>query len=404
MKILFVHQNYPGQFLHLAPALATLGHEVAALTAAKNARHSPIRTFRYPDPAPVALIGPAKTYADAVERGLAAARGAEAIRRDHGFLPDVVFGHGGWGETLFLREVFPQARHLSYAEFHYRATGLDTGFDPEFQPAGLGPRVSVTARAAHLLQSVILADAAVAPTEWQASTFPPEARPKIRVIHDGIDTVRLRPDPAAELPIPAAGLTLRPGDEVISFVNRNIEPYRGAHIFFRALPDILAARPNARVVIVGGTEVSYGQPPPGGGSWKDRLWAEIADRVDTSRVQFLGRVPYPAFVALMQVTRVHAYLTYPFVLSWSLLEAMSAGASVIASRTPPVEEVIEDGVNGRLVDFFDVAAWSRALIAALADPGRDDGLRAAARAKIVADYDLRSVCLPEMIRFVSPVG
>ncbi|MBY0398268.1 MAG: glycosyl transferase family 1, partial [Thermoleophilia bacterium] len=184
MRILFVHQNFPGQFLNLAPALAAQGHEVTALTAELNRRASPVRTFRYRDPAPVAATGPARTYAEAVERGARAAHAAEQLRLRHGLDPDVVFGHGGWGETLFLREVFPRARHLCYAEFHYRPTGADTGFDPEFQSDGLAARIAVTARAAHLLQSVILSDAALSPTAWQASTFPPEARAKIEVIHD----------------------------------------------------------------------------------------------------------------------------------------------------------------------------------------------------------------------------
>ncbi len=403
MKILFVHQNFPGQFLHLAPALAAQGHEVAALTAERNKRPSPVQTFRYRDPKPTTVTGLAKTYAEATERGAAVARAADQLRRDHGFLPDVVFGHGGWGETLFLREVFPTARHLSYAEFHYQARGADTGFDPEFQQAGLGARVSVTARAAHLLQSVVLADAAVSPTEWQASTFPADVRGKIAVIHDGVDTARVRPDPAATLALPD-GRVLKPGDEVLSYVTRNIEPYRGAHIFFRALPDVLAARPDAQVVIVGGTEVSYGPPPPGGGSWKDRFWAEIDGRVDPSRIHFLGRVPYPTYLSLLQVARVHAYLTYPFVLSWSLIEAMAAGVSIVASRTAPVLEAIEDGVTGRLVDFFDLSAWSEALIAALANPARDDALRIEARARAVARYDLSSVCLPRMLRFTLDNG
>ncbi len=398
MKILFVHQNFPGQFLHLAPALAVGGHDVSALTAERNKRVSAVRTFRYRDPKPTTVTGLAKAYAEATDRAAAVARAADQLRRDQGFVPDIVFGHGGWGETLFLREVFPVARHLSYAEFHYRPTGADTGFDPEFQSTGLGVRASVTARSAHLLQSVVLADAAVSPTRWQASTFPADVRGKISVIHDGIDTARVRPDPTATLTLPG-GTVLRAGEEVLSYVTRNIEPYRGAHIFFRALPAVLAARPKAQVVVVGGTEASYGPAPPGGGSWKDRFWAEIEGRVDPARVHFLGRVPYATYVSLLQVARVHAYLTYPFVLSWSLIEAMAAGALIVASRTSPVEEVIADGLSGRLVDFFDVAAWSDALTQALAEPRRDDALRKAARAASVGSYDLASRCLPEMVRF-----
>jgi glycosyltransferase involved in cell wall biosynthesis len=399
VKILLLHQNFPGQFLHLAPALAARGHEVVALTAEENKRPSPVPVYRYRTPPLSDIKGLGATYAAAAERGSVAARAAAQLQRDKGFRPDVVFGHAGWGETLFLREIFPKARHLTYAEFMYRATGADTGFDPEFQTTGPGVGIAVTARAAHLVQAAHLSDACLSPTDWQASTFPEDLRQRITVIHDGIDTVRVRPDPEASLALPG-GHVLRAGDEVLSFVSRRLEPYRGYHIFMRALPDILKARPDAQVVIVGDEGQSYGTKPPDARSWKQRFLEEVQDRIDPARVHFLGRVPYDGFVSLMQLTRVHAYLTYPFVLSWSMLEAMAAGALVIGSRTPPVQEVIQDGVNGRLVDFFDVAGWSAALTAALADPRADDALRLAARETVVSRYDLKTVCLPRLIAFV----
>ena len=191
---------------------------------------------------------------------------------------------------------------------------------------------------------------------------------------------------------------------MITFVNRNLEPYRGYHSFLRALPAVLAARPKAQVVIVGGDGASYGAEPKAGGSWKQIFLAEVADRIDPGRVHFLGRVPYPSFLALMQVSRAHAYLTYPFVLSWSMLEAMSAGALVIGSCTAPVEEVIVDGRNGRLIDFFDIPGWSAALTEALSQPERFTALRAAARETVVARYDLRRHCLPRMVDFVERHG
>lgn len=403
MKILFVHQNFPGQFLHLAPALAARGHEVRALTAEHNTRTAPVPVLRYRNPPENPVQGIARTYAEMSGRGLIVARAAEQLSRQTGFVPDLVFGHGGWGETLFLREVWPQARHLTYAEFYYASTGLDTDFDPEFATPGLMPRLAVAARKAHLLQAITEADAALSPTAWQASTFPAEARGKITVIHDGIDTARLVPDPAARVALPD-GTVLGRGDEVITFVSRNLEPYRGYHILMRALPEVLRARPQARVVIVGGEGQSYGAKPPGAKSWKQTFLDEVAPELDLARVHFLGRVPYGQFVALMQVSSVHAYLTYPFVLSWSLLEAMSCGAFVLCSRTPPVTEVIRDGENGRLVDFFDVPGWSRALIAALAEPGATLALRAAARETIRARYDLRSQCLPRLVAFVEGTG
>jgi glycosyltransferase involved in cell wall biosynthesis len=200
------------------------------------------------------------------------------------------------------------------------------------------------------------------------------------------------------------GQVLRAGDEVLTFVNRNLEPYRGYHTFLRALPDVMAARPDCQVVIVGGDEVSYGPAPKGGKGWKEIYLAEVRDRLDLNRVHFIGKVPYPTFVNLMQVSRAHAYLTYPFVLSWSMMEAMSAGALIVGSDTAPVREMIVHGKNGLLVDFFDIAGWSRALTEALANPDRFLPLRRAARQTIVDGYDLRSQCLPRMVALVERHG
>lgn len=402
MKILFVHQNFPGQFTHLAPALAARGHEVMALADVANqanAKSVPIRTFFYKSPVKNRLQGIGATFADMTACGEMVAGACAQLREKTGFVPDVIFGHNGWGETLFLREVWPDATILNYAEFCYKARGLDADFDPEFQTSVAKSRMATTARAAHILLSMLDADAGLSPTRWQADTFPDALRRKISVVHDGVDTDQVRPDPSASLTLADAGITLRPGDEVLSFVNRNLEPYRGYHIFMRALPAVLKARPNAQVVIVGGNGQSYGRSPESG-TWKDRFLDEVKGDLDLARVHFTGRIPRPAFLSLMQVARVHAYLTYPFVLSWSMIEAMSAGALVIGSRTGSVGEVIRDGVNGRLVDFFDVAGWSDALIRALADPEADDPLRANARATVLEQYDLKRVCLPRLIDFV----
>lgn len=406
MDILFVHQNFPGQFRHLAPALAARGHRVVALTDAANAQTTAVTTFRYrhdatrPEAAATRL---GRTFTEMTDRATTVARAAAQLTGRHGFAPEVVFGHLGWGETLFLREVFPAARHLVYAEFYYGARGRDSDFDPEFQRTGLARAMAVTARKAHLALAMAEADAALAPTRWQASTFPPEFAAKITVCFDGVDTDRVRPDPAARFALPS-GRVLVPGDEVLTFVNRNFGPYRGFHIFMRALPAVLAARPGAQVVLVGGDGSSYEAPPAGGGSWRARMLAELGDRLDPARVHFVGRLPYERYLALLQVGRVHAYLTYPFVLSWSMVEAMAAGSCLVASRTTPVEEFVTDGATGRLVDFFDVAGWSAALVAALGDPAAAAPLCAAARAEAVARHDLARICLPRLVAFVESGG
>ncbi|MEZ5750400.1 MAG: glycosyltransferase [Paracoccaceae bacterium] len=405
MKILFVHQNFPGQFLHLAPALAERGHEVVALTDEGNSRKSTITTYRYrkPDPRPdpaVAKLG--ATYCEMTNRAYRAARAAMVLRDKHGFRPDVIFGHGGWGETLFLREVWPEARMVLYAELYYAPQGLDVGFDPEFGRVNDERAFSVVARQGHQALMMTQADAALSPTEFQADTFPPGFRDKITIIHDGIDTDRLVPNAAAQVTLPS-GATFRAGDEVLSFINRNLEPYRGYHSFMRALPAVMRARPQAHVVIVGGNDVSYGARAPDGKTWKDIFLDEVRDRIDPARVHFTGKIPYSTFVSLMQVTRVHCYLTVPFVLSWSMLEAMSAGALVVGSRTAPVEELITDGVNGRLVDFFDTTEIAGTLVDSLARPEDFTALRHAARTHIVENYDLRRICLPRLIDFVEGI-
>lgn len=405
MRILLVHQNFPGQFRHVAPGLVQRGHEVAVITDGKNKAEIPYLTARYaytpPERAKIVDAGAplAAHHAQMAGRGAASARVAAKLRDERGFRPDVIFGHPGWGEMLFLSAVWPGVPQLHYAEFYYAPQGLDADFDPEFQKPTLARALSTMAMRSHLAQSMVEAEAAIAPTEWQASTFPPALRSGIKVIHDGVDTGALRPDPEAEFRVPGTDLMLRHGDEVLTYVARNIEPYRGAHIFLRALPEVLAARPEARVVIVGGTGVSYGAAPPGGGSWKEALLKELGDRLDPARVHFVGWLPYADYCRLMQVSRVHAYLSYPFVLSWSLLEAMSMGAAVVASRTPPVEEVIEHGVNGRLVDFFDVSGWAAALSEALGDPGALKPLRESARETVVSRYDLDR-CLPRILDLV----
>ncbi len=397
-----MHQNFPGQFLHLAPALVERGHEVVALTDESNTRRSTITTYRYrkPEPRPdpkIARLG--TTFGEMTNRAHRVARAAVVLRDKHGYVPDVIFGHGGWGETLFLREVWPGARLLLYAELYYAPRGLDVGFDPEFGRADDEKAFSVVARQGHQALMMAQADAALSPTEFQADTFPACFRDKITIIHDGIDTARLVPNPSASVTLPD-GPTLRAGDEVLTFINRNLEPYRGYHSFMRALPAVMRARPRAQVVIIGGDDVSYGARPGDGKTWKDIFLDEVRGQIDLSRVHFTGKVPYATFIGLMQVTRVHCYLTVPFVLSWSMLEAMSAGALVVGSRTAPVEELITDGENGWLADFFDTEDLADTLIESLTRWRELAPLRTAARAHIVENYDLHSICLPRLIAFV----
>ncbi len=402
MKLLFVHQNFPGQFLRLAPEMQRLGHDVRALTDAGNKNPSDVPVLRYThkaqevDPKATRL---GRNFTTMSDRGVSVARQAQRMRAE-GYVPDVIYGHSGWGETLFLKEVWPEAKLLVFAEFYYRGRGADTGFDPEFQVAGFDQVMIAQSRAAYMAQALAHADKGISPTEWQASTHPPLLRQHLEVIFDGVDCDRLAPNPEARFALPN-GRVLKRGDEVLTFVNRNLEPYRGYHIFMRALPDVLAARPQAQVIIVGGDEVSYGAKPKDGASWKEVILNEVKDRLDLARVHFVGKLAYDRLVDLIHVSRVHAYLTYPFVLSWSMVETLAAGTLVVGSNTAPVVEVIQDGVNGRLVDFFDVPGWTAALTDALARPEAYQSLREAAQRIVRERYDLRSVCLPKQVALLT---
>jgi glycosyltransferase involved in cell wall biosynthesis len=276
------------------------------------------------------------------------------------------------------------------------------GFDPEFGSDPAAPR-RLQVRNLHLGASVLACDEAIVPTHWQASCFPPLLRERMHVIHDGIRTDELQPDASAWISLGREGLLLSQGDEVVTFVNRNLEPYRGYHIFMRALPQLLKSRPQARVLMVGGDDVSYGARPDGGQKWKDIFAAEVRGQIsdaDWSRVHFLGHVPYQHFIPLLQLSTVHVYLTYPFVLSWSLLEAMSAGCAIVASDTQPLHEVITHNETGRLVDFFDPKALAQEASNLLDKPQERQRLGANARAFAQQHYDLQAVCLPRQLKWV----
>jgi glycosyltransferase involved in cell wall biosynthesis len=391
VRLLFVHQNFPGQYRHLAAHYgAQAGCEVVGLgergNVARNRPHAPgVRVFGYelrnkPSEDPFAACA-----LNAIARGRAVAAAAAALRRA-GFRPDVILAHIGWGEAIFLKDVFPEARLLLYCEFFYRSRGADLGFDPEF-PATPEKRLRARVMNAPLLMSMDASDWGVAPTLWQRRQFPADWSRRISVIHDGVDTDRARPGGE------------RDTEELVTYVARNLEPYRGFHVFMRAIPEIQRRRPRARVVIVGCDGVSYSPRLPGTGTYRGRLLKELEGRIDLSRVEFRGRIPYADYLALLRRSAVHVYLTYPFVLSWSLLEAMASGCLVVASRTPPVEEVIRHGENGWLVDFFSPEAIAVRVDEALAE--RHDEMRANARRTVLRQYDLRTVCLPAQVSLIS---
>jgi glycosyltransferase involved in cell wall biosynthesis len=413
MKVLFIHQNFPGQFKFLAPALAREGHEVVAMTMQKvdarlwqGVRLVPYGARRGSTQGVHPWVGDFETK---TIRGEACFRAALQMKAQ-GFTPDVIVAHHGWGESLFLKEVWPQARMGIYCEFYYHPHGADVGFDPEFPATDPGEACRLRLKNLNNLLHFEVADAGISPTHWQASTFPEPFRQRITVVHDGIDTQAVAPNAQVRLQLNGQ-LTLTRQDEVVTFVNRNLEPYRGYHVFMRALPELLRRRPNARVLIVGGDDVSYGAKPDaavhGQAKWKDVFIQEVRSRIpdaDWARVHFLGNVPYQHFIPLLQLSTVHVYLTYPFVLSWSLLEAMSAGCAIVASDTQPLREAIRHDDTGRLVDFFDAAALAAQVADLLQDRAARERLGARARAFAQANYDLSTVCLPRQLAWIKSLA
>lgn len=405
MQILFIHQNFPGQFKFLAPALVRHGHTVAAMTMHKaeatqwqGVRLAPYTGGRGTTPNVHPWVSDFETK---TIRGEACFRAALKMK-ETGFSPDVIIAHHGWGESLFLKDVWPQAKLGIYCEFFYHPHGADVGFDPEFPAKDPGDVCRLRLKNLNNLLHFEVADAGISPTHWQASTFPEPFRSRITVVHDGIDTAAVAPNPDVSLTLNGK-ITLTRKDEVITFVNRNLEPYRGYHIFMRALPEILRIRPRARVLIVGGDDVSYGARPEGNRKWRDIFAQEVRGAIsdaDWARVHFLGNIPYQHFIALLQLSTVHVYLTYPFVLSWSLLEAMSAGCAIVAGDTQPLREAIRHDETGRLCNFFDVAGLANAVCALLDDPRARQRLSAGARAFAQQNYDLEGVCLPRQLAWV----
>ena len=400
MKVLFVHNNFPGQYQHIARALATDSSiQIAAIGSSTSQAMSGVNLIRYS----LRDVDVSATHPFARRFDMECHRGEQVLYAlsslaSSGFVPDIIMAHPGWGETLPLRTIFPDARIILYCEFFYGMRGRDVGFDSEFPETGADGHVALHLKNASSLLALTDCDFGISPTDWQRSTFPKEYQRKISVIHEGIDVDVVKPAPDAVLRLPS-GRELRRSDEVVTFVARNLEPLRGYHRFMRALPRIMAARPQAQVVVVGGDGTSYGALPPPGTTWKSLFLNEVAKHIDQSRIHFTGRLSYSDYLSALQISSAHIYLTYPFVLSWSLLEALSVGCLVIGSDTDPVREVL-NSENSLLVPFFDTEQLSERVIEALSFPRRFRSVRAQARRTILDQYDLARICLPKMMAFI----
>ncbi len=400
MKFLFVHQNMPGQYRELIQWLAARGdHEIVFLTQRQNAPQIPgVQTRVYTPhhrPAPDAY-GLSKTWEEATGAGYGAALAAQKLEHDEGFKPDIILGHTGWGELLFMKQIWPDVPVLGFFEYFYLSKGGPVAFDPEEKVSPHSPFL-LHGRNAVPFANLHCVDLGHVPTQWQKQCFPESFHSKFYTCHDGIRTDLLKSNPDVQLGLGRLRQPLSRGDEVFTYMARNLERTRGFHVFMRALPKILAERPKARVLIIGGSETSYGRKSGHEGGLRGEMEAEVGADLDWDRVHFLGRVPYEKFCEIIQLSRCHIYLTMPFVLSWSLLEAMSMQATVVASDVAPVREAVTHGKTGLLVDFFDPLALADQVIDVLANPQDFAHLGQAARQHVVEHYDFLNHCLPDHI-------
>ncbi len=379
MRFLFVHQNFPGQFLHLVRHLvAARAHEIVFITQPNANEIAGVRKvpYRPPEPTSEATHWTVREFDNAARRAEAVARTAASLKQ-LGFEPDIIIGHHGWGELLNLRDVWPSAPLLGYFEFFYHTDGIDVGFDPEF-PANPADYPRIRAKNAVNLLALNLGGHGQTPTAWQLSTYPDWTYDRISLLPEGVQLDVCRPDPAARLaPLRIGDVEIGAHEHLVTYVSRDLEPYRGFHIMMRALPHILA-RKDVRVVMVGGDGVSYGAAPRGT-TWKQVFLSEMAGRFDAQRVLFPGRIDYRTYLRMLQRSDAHVYLTYPFVASWSLREALASGCAVVGSDTEPVREFVRHNRSGLLVPFFEPRALADAVLSLLEDDALSRRLRTGAR-------------------------
>ncbi len=393
MDILFIHPNHLGQFGRLAKKLAQdKDNSVYTIAEEKHVKKEieNITTYTYKDIEEISEE--VHRYNRSMQKALIRADLVCSMLMDkkrNGFEPDIIFVHTGWGESFYLKEIFPLTPVVGFFEYYYHSRGKDVGFDPEF-PMFVDDIFRLKALNAIHLLSLESCDVRISPTQWQKSLFPKAYQNSIDVIHEGIDTQKIQANPDAIFFL-NDGTNLNAGDEVLTYVSRSLEPYRGYHQFIRALPKILDARPNCHVVIVGNDDVSYGKKAPASKSYKDIYFDTIKNNIDLSRVHFTGVLEYEEYLKILQISTCHVYLTYPFVLSWSVLEALSTGCVVVGSNTDPVKEVISDEKNGLLVDFFDTDAIAQKVIDVLSNPQKFKHLSKNAREFVQKNYDFEEL-------------
>lgn len=400
MRFLFLHSNFPAQYRHVALALAKDKNNQVVFGTKNRDTNLPgiykaiFEPSRNPHPATHHYVRPLES---AVLHGQAVFKLIEKLKAQ-GFVPDVICGHSGWGPTLFIKDAFPDTPLICYFEWFYHARGSDADFDPA-EPLNIDDMARIRIKNAPILIDLYSCDRGLSPTNWQRAQFPQEFHPKISVLHDGVDTEYFKPKPGAKLVL--ENLDLSHVDELVTYVARGMEPYRGFPQFIEAIAYLQERRPNCHVVIVGDNRVCYGKSLADGSSYKDLMLKKVP--LDLSRVHFTGSLPYGQYLQVIQASSVHVYLTRPFVLSWSMLEAMSTGCLIVGSDTAPVTEIIKDGENGLLVDFFSPKKIADRIDEVLNHPTRMAEIRAQARNTILERYALADL-LPQHIQLIKSVA
>ncbi len=402
MRFLFVHQNFPGQYLHVLKRLVSLGHEVVFITQPSPNHLAGVRVAYYERPAlNESLQGTIRDADAALRRAEAVAHVAANLKR-LGFVPDIIIGHHGWGELLSLVDVFPGAPILGYFEFYYRTTGQDVNYDLEFP---IDPVQFGNVRAMNIVNMLALGleQHGQTPTRWQLSRYPDWAQTRIKLLPEGADLTLCRPDPKAKTRTISIGdFRIGPKDRLVTYVARNLEPYRGFHTMMRALPELLRRR-DVKVVMVGGDDVSYGGKLVGS-TWREHFQRELSGKYDTSRVLMPGQVPYETYLSLLQRSDVHVYLTYPFVLSWSLREAMAMGCAIVGADVEAVREVITERKTGLLTPGLDPSGVARRVLELLDNEVLAAKLRQGARRHAEKHLDLEHHLAAFMDRIAEITG
>lgn len=401
MNILFLHRNFPAQFRHVAIALAKdPNNKVVFITGREETPNiKGIQKFVYKTKrdVPKDAHNYLRFYEEAVINGQSTAEVAIQLK-NKGFKPDIIVGHT-WGNTMFMKDIFPDVPLLCYFEWFYNSEGADIGFDG--RKLNENDMAKTRCKNSHLLVDLYSCDAGISPTIWQRNQFPKEFHHKIKVMHDGVDAGFFVPNPDVTFKVPNSDVELSAKDEIITYATRGMEPYRGFPQFMQSVEKLLKVRPNAQILIGGEDRVCYGPKLPDNMTFK-KMMLEKLD-LDMSRVHFTGPLPYTEYLKLLQVSSAHVYLTYPFVLSWSLLEAMSVGCCIVGSNTKPVQEVIKDGHNGLLVDFYDVDSIVEKVGYVLDNQDKVQSLKGNARQTVIDRYDLRKL-LPLHLEFIGKIA